>query len=484
MSQKLGRAFFAGALVVALAGCAVKAPRLPGDAARMIGMGDSIGEGVQSADASLRTQPFSYLKFLARQIRVPFSLPLIKSGPLGEVGDTSNRSRLIPSLAASNLAVAGSDVESLLNDRADAITEDDIDSERDLVLFPRRASQIEIAESVAAPFIVCWIGGGNVLPAVASFDELDASQLTPVQEFSADFAQIVQRLNALDSPVIFANILDVTQIGFLVDRQDLVKFLGSDFGLAEGDLTSVVVMLLIRLGLDDGSLLNDPNFVLDANEVTLIQQRIEVFNRIIEDAVTPLGIPVVDVKAMFDAIAADPPVFRGVTLTPRFLGGLSSLDGVHPSNIGHALLANAFIETINAHFETHIPPISKKGLEFIFLTDPFVDKDGDGRVPGRFGAGLLETLGPLLGISGDFDDFIADPPQAAIDESLGIQSIEEGLGMQFIQRYLILQGKDPQEASKWDKKDVMEALRHILGLKIFEKAPTSRTGGRSLGRPR
>ena len=37
----------------------------------MLGMGDSIGEGVQSADASLRTQHFSYLAFLARQIDVP-----------------------------------------------------------------------------------------------------------------------------------------------------------------------------------------------------------------------------------------------------------------------------------------------------------------------------------------------------------------------------------------------------------------------------
>jgi len=467
MFQKLRMALYAGALVLGLTACAVKAPRLPGDAARMLGMGDSIGEGVQSADASLRTQPFSYLKLLARQIRVSFSLPLIKSGPLGVVGDTSNRSRLVPSLAASNLAVAGADVSALLNERADAVSENEIDSETDLVLFPRRASQIEIAESAEAPFIVCWVGGNDVLPAIISFDQLDASQMTSVQEFSANFKEIVQRLNLLRRPVVFANIQDVTQIGFLVDRQDLIRFLGSDFGLAQGDFTSIVVMLLIRLGLDDGSLLRNPDFILDAREVKVIQQRIEIFNQIIRDTVAPIGMPVVDVKARFDAIVVDPPVFRGVALTPRFLGGLLSLDGVHPSNIGHALLANAFIETINTHFQTDIPPIPRKALKSIFLTDPFVDKDGDGRVRGRFGAGLLETLGPLLGISGDVDDFTPDPLRIEIDESFGGQPAIESLGNQFIARFLILHGRDPREAYRWDRKDVVDAFKRMFGLRIL-----------------
>lgn len=167
-------------------------------------------------------------------------------------------------------------------------------------------------------------------------------------------------------------------------------------------------MFLIRLGLDDGSLLTDPNFVLDASEVELIRQRTETFNQIIEDVVSMNNHPIVDVNAMFDAMAIDPPVFPGISLTLRFLGGFFSLDGTHPSNIGYALLANRFIETINEQLLTNIPRISETVLSNIVLTDPFVDKDRDSRVRGRFGAGLLETLGSLLGISGDKNDFISD----------------------------------------------------------------------------
>src|SRR5215831_8232409 len=61
-----------------------------------VGLGDSIGEGVQSADASQWTQPFSYQNLIANRMGANFPLPLIQSGPLGRVGDTTLRSRIAP----------------------------------------------------------------------------------------------------------------------------------------------------------------------------------------------------------------------------------------------------------------------------------------------------------------------------------------------------------------------------------------------------
>ena len=427
----------------------------------MVGMGDSIGEGVQSADANLRTQPYSYLNFIAGQMGIHFPLPLIRSSPIGVIGDTTFRSRVWPHVRGLNLSVSGADVDSLLYEGADALNEGQIDSETDLVLFPRLGSQMEVGESIGAPLVVCWIGNNDVLSAALSFDELDASQMTSEDEFKRDFWDIAERLGTLGGDVVFANIPDVTNIGFLIDRQDLIRFLGDDFDFPEGYYTSIVVMLLIRLGLDDGNLLKNPDFVLDAGEVAKIQGRIEAFNAIIEEAAISIGAPVVDINALFDDANETPPTFFGIPVTPRFLGGIFSLDGVHPSNIGHAVAANAFIETINSHFPRNIPPISQGELELIFLGDPSQDKDGDCRVSGRFGAGLLETLGPLLGISGDKNDFIPDPYPLRIDPSL----VE-----QFIREFLTLHGKDPDRASQWDTRDAIEAFREIFGAKIFERS--------------
>jgi hypothetical protein len=434
-------------------------------------MGDSIGEGVQSADANLRTQPYSYLNFIAGQMGVHFPLPLIRSSPVGVIGDTTFRSRVWPHISGLNLSVSGADVHSLLYEGADALSEGHIDSETDLVghidsetdlvLFPRLGSQMEIAESIGAPLVVCWIGNNDVLSAALSFDQLDASQMTSEEEFKGDFWDIAQGLGTLGGDVVFANIPDVTNIGFLVDRQDLIRFLGDDFDFPEGYYTSIVVMLLIRLGLDDGSLLKHPDFVLDTVEVEKIQDRIGVFNEIIEKCAGEIGAPVVDINALFDDANENPPTFFGIPVTPRFLGGIFSLDGVHPSNIAHAVAANAFIETINSRFPRNIPLISQGELELIFLRDPFQDKDNDCRARGRFGAGLLETLGPLLGISGDKNDFIPDPYPPRIDPSLG---------KQFIEQFLILHGKDPHIASQWDKWDAIEAFKEIFGVRVFQKS--------------
>jgi len=421
----------------------------------MIGMGDSIGEGVQSADASFRTQPFTYLHLLAQQMGAPFPLPWIKSGPAGLVGDMHGRSRLFPFFRSVNLAVSGATVHSLLYDRADASTVKEIASETDLVLFPRQGSQMEVAESLALPLAVCWIGNNDVLSAAISFNHLDASQMTPVADFERDFTEIAARL-ATEKVVIFGTIPDVTNIGFLMDGEDLIKFLGSDYGLPSGDYTSIVVMLMIRFGFDDGSLLRNPDYVLDAAEVQLVQERTGVFNEFIQEVSEGYGMPVVDVHALFEQIAANPPVFFGIPITPRFLGGGFSLDGVHPSNIGHALLANAFIEKINSHFGTSIPLISEAGLEQVFLADPFVDKDGDGRVRGRPGAGLLETMGPLLGLSGDGDDLkpesFEQPPPARLRQ-------------QFIHQYNLFSGKAPLPGSGWSRGQVIKAFRNIINPK-------------------
>ncbi|HQO78839.1 MAG TPA: SGNH/GDSL hydrolase family protein, partial [Thermodesulfobacteriota bacterium] len=258
-------------LLVGLAVAALGSSLAGAQEPMMLGLGDSIGEGVQSIDANYRTQPHSYLNLLASQMGIFFPLPLITSSPAGMVGDVSQRSRLFPRIGAANLSVSGATVNSLLTARADASFEGDIDSETDLVLFPRVGSQVEIAEELHPQGIVCWIGNNDVLSAVLAYDQLDASQMTPVQQFFADFNEIADRLSSAGEFVIFGNIPDVTRVGFLVDRQDLVRFLGSDFGLAEGSYTSIVAMLLIQQDVNNSSLLQDSDYVLDSWEIDRIQ---------------------------------------------------------------------------------------------------------------------------------------------------------------------------------------------------------------------
>src|SRR5262249_15050729 len=62
----------------------------------------------------------------------------------------------------------------------------------------------------------------------------------------------------------------------------------------------------------------------------------------------------------------------GVRLTTEFLGGLFSLDGVHPTMTAHALITNYFVDTINSFYGTRIPRLSDAELINIMANDPLV----------------------------------------------------------------------------------------------------------------
>ncbi len=54
---------------------------------------------------------------------------------------------------------------------------------------------------------------------------------------------------------------------------------------------------------------------------------------------------------------------NGIRFTSDFLlGNTYSLDGVHATNQGYGLVANEFIETINAKYAASIPPIDVSAL--------------------------------------------------------------------------------------------------------------------------
>jgi len=374
----------------------------------IVGMGDSIGEGVQAADAAWQTQIFSYLNWINFQMRGDLSLPFIQTDLLGFVGDTTNRSRIFPTEVSTNVAVSGATVNSLLNERASAQTVESISTETELVLFPRQQTQIEYVESTQPAMIICWVGNNDVLSAVTSFGNMNASQLTPVVDFERDYIDLTDRLEALvtnnGSKVVLANIPNITDIGFLVDRAAAEEITGFSVALPDGHYTSIIGVLLMKfMGNDD--LIGDPNFVLDNTEITEIQNRITSFNTIIQQQADRTGMPVVDMNAKFAETINNPPSFAGIPLSKKVLGGLFSLDGVHPSNIGHALVANEFIKTINQAFDMNVPKLNQLTLTILFLLDPSIDKDGDGKATGRLGVGLIETLAFLFNITGDSNDF-------------------------------------------------------------------------------
>lgn len=407
-----------------------------------IGMGDSLGEGVQSANASWYTQPNSYLARFARQMNAPLQLPLLSTSPIAFIGVPKGRARLNAAAIPDNLAVSGATLSDILH----ATPSPTPTTETDFVLAPFYGfSQIEIVEQRQPAFVICWGGTDDLIDEVLTFNHLDTATATPLPLFTAEYTELLSRLKATGANVVVGNIPDLTKMAFLFDNDDLTRYTGIDYHLPAGSYTTLATMVLLKLGVYDASVLQSPAYVLSPSRITALQQQIQQYNAVIQSVAAAYQFPVVDAYALLDNFSAHPLTIGGVTLTNRFNGGYFSLDGVHPSNFANAILANAFIGAANSAYSMNIPAISSLGLLATLLTDPFVDFNGDGVVRGRPYTGLLETLGPSLGISGN----------------AGKTSVADKA--QFMRLYRQTKGLDPSGA--WTNADVIRAVADTFGSK-------------------
>jgi lysophospholipase L1-like esterase len=103
---------------------------------------------------------------------------------------------------------------------------------------------------------------------------------------------------------------------------------------------------------------------------TAIQTYNTDYNNEIAAAVTATGATLVDVHSVYAAIynAGGANVNLPFCCSTIYDGGLTSLDGIHPSNTGYAIIANTFIGTLDAAWSLTIPQVN---LTTIYQHDPY-----------------------------------------------------------------------------------------------------------------
>lgn len=400
--------------------------REPGaDLAPLVIVGDSISAGHQNSCLLHAQQPNSYASVMARQARVELPLPLIDDPGLPPCLElvsleplvierplTMPGLRIDPDVAAHNLSVPGMRVVDALKTVPDDAFHGAFGFpfsviHQQVLLGNSPGSQIDIAESLEPRTVVLWLGSNDVLWALIA---ADPAFITPREEFERAFEEIVTRLAVTGATVLVGNVPDVGVIPF---TRPVEEFLPPDkfelLGVAAGDSVTLPGLALIS-DIVEGRVPPPlpPGVVLTAGEADQIRGALDEFNAIIRGQVGALrdeGYPValVDVNAMLDFVDVNGIVLGSHRLTTDFLGGLFTLDGIHPTNTAHAVLANGFINVLNAQFDARIRPVSVGQLNRTLRNDPLVLTDA-GRPPTAPGALSEEILRTL--------DFIRDPIMA------------------------------------------------------------------------
>ena len=360
------------------------------DFSRLIVVGDSLSAGFQSGSLLDTAQVHGYANVVAEQAHAPLILPLI--GPPGipnvlelvsfgpppviVTAPGVSHGRDNPAQQVTDLAVPGAKAADVLNDRP-ANSPNGLNT---LILgLPGllqgiNRSQIEWAEALHPSFTILWIGSNDVLGAALAGTPALA---TPVATFQQTFNQIADRLAATGAQLVFINIVDVTRIPAFTSAEAVAQqtgiplaVLGPVLGIHAGDLVTPNALPLIQnilAGKIAGPL--PGTVVLDVAEQAQVRAIVDGFNAAIAAAAKSHGAALVDEHTSFERNANRGVEVRGQRLTVGFLGGLFSLDGVHPTNTGYALTANDVIKTINRAFEADVEPVS---VEDVARHDPLV----------------------------------------------------------------------------------------------------------------
>ena len=360
------------------------------DFSRMVVVGDSLSAGYLSGGLEEEGQLTGYAALIASQAGVDLSLPLIAYpgvpnimeletwGPPPIFGPAPGQSsgRIDPFTQAMNLAVPGHDALDALETRPDL----PIDSLTDLVLgLPGlldgvALSQVEWAEALEPSVILLWIGNNDILGAAT---EGSPELMTDPEVFEAAYGQIFDRLAATGAPIVVANIPDTTVIAYLTPVSEVSWAMGVPVELLEVALGVGPEDYVTLPGLDMasrilGGTLPGPlpdTMVLDTEEAQQIRERTDLFNAIIAAKAEQYGSTLVDIRALLERADAAGAMACGRRLATSFLGGVFSLDGVHPTRTGYALVANEFIAAINAGLGADLPPVD---LCAVSASDPLL----------------------------------------------------------------------------------------------------------------
>jgi hypothetical protein len=372
-------------------------------------VGDSLAAGFENFSLVDVQQVHSFANVIAQQANTPLTLPLVPCpgipNDLYIAGFTpfgTPPSVFLPIVQplpgmvpfprdnpfeqATNLAVPGQTLHQAL---------DELPTPLDLTgvvlgIPPQSVpmSQVQTAVSLKPNTLIVWVGNNDaLLPALTG--NLDA--LTPLPQFATDYTTMLQTLHQTKADIFTANIPDVTEAPFFTPVAAFAQLVNvpvttvaAALGVSPFDYLrpgALPIAAAILTGAQKPPLpatcpsplaALTPNpipCVLTAAQALQVKLTILAYNGVIAVDSAIYDASMVDMHSFLHNLHNNGVNVGGTHLTSQFLGGLVSLDGIHPTNTLHALIANQFIPVMNRELGTSIPAVSVQPVE---QSDPLV----------------------------------------------------------------------------------------------------------------
>jgi lysophospholipase L1-like esterase len=389
------------------------------DFSNFVVVGDSLSAGFQNAQLINTGQENGYAQVITNQVnttlpkkhQISLYLPLL--APPGypqitiEGGEAVVTDAIPPALwptpETHDLAVPGYTLEQLVSYSPVCITQPSSNVIGVLaagILNPKCANnplpELTQAANLKPTTSILWIGANDAL-----FNILYGAPLTNIGTFAETYNTAITTMAQSSKTLIVANIPDVTLAPYLTSVTALATILNAPvlyveekLGLFQGDMVTPYAFTLIEsMGTNltplPNALPNGYPVVVRYDTILQIRATIEIYNLIIAIEAAANHATLVDIYTLVNNLAANGIVVNGTQLTTAFGGGLFSLDGIHPTDVGYAIIANQFISTMNSSSGTNIPQVS---LAAVAKIDPLFPKLETKKTASHVSSGMAAAL--------------------------------------------------------------------------------------------
>lgn len=378
------------------------------DATTYVSIGNSITAGYQSGALFESGQIYSFPNLLAQALgSKDFQQPLMPYPGTGEL-------RILRALSPAPLVISNGETQSIPTNATlarpynnlgipGAIAYDAIDESSILVRAQQRSnpfymfvlrdqaafgkSIVDQAIALNPTLLTFWLGNNDVLGYAASGGTRgtntgvggDPAGTMPTER--AVFQQVIQaafakiKLSLPNTKVLVANLPSPISVPFFTtvprsipNPTNPTQMLSIYYRNKQGNVGIVgendYVLLTAQAQLQKGIGLT-PNaplasqYVLDNSEASVCLQAIADFNNILQTEAERNGFVLVDMNALLRDVSEKGYNLAGEKFTAAFIsGGMFSLDGIHLTPRGNAVVANRFIEAMNKAYGANIRQIA------------------------------------------------------------------------------------------------------------------------------
>ena len=273
--------------------------------------------------------------------------------------------------------------------------------------------------SLNPTFISFEFGANEVLGPATAGSSVQAAGTTP-PEYAAMLTGAMDAIHAAlpNAKIALFNVPNVTTIPFFTTFKPYTRSLttGAVVPLMGLDPARDLVLLTAKgfLAAGTGFPVGAYNYVnpaapgngnplpgavvLTAAEQTTILAAVDAMNATVDALSQRPYIAKVDMGSLLSSIAANGYMIGSTKYTSAFVtGGIFSLDGVHPTDLAHALLTNTMIDAVNLKFGSTVPRVNPSDYASTTASSLRPAGPGESALQGLSINGLDESLRALYG---------------------------------------------------------------------------------------